>query len=126
MNLSVDRERINNYVLELCRQNKVECNWHFSDTTNSMYYRVYTEDSDVCFRISDHAKKKNNIPSIIVGRSTKLFQISKFVQNRIKYLKQRPARTIFAEFMRAQNGIVSCAGEFHVYHIGGAKYGIAR
>ncbi len=93
---------------------------------NTAVQKCSGEVSDVCFRISDHAKKKNNIPSIIVGRSTKLFQISKFVQNRIKYLKQRPARTIFAEFMRTQNGIISCAGEFHIYHIGGAKYGIAR
>lgn len=44
MDLAINKERIHNFVLDLCRQNKVECEWHFSENTNSMYYKIYKDD----------------------------------------------------------------------------------
>ena len=126
MDLALNREKVNNYVLELCRQNKVECAWHFSDTTNSMYYRICTQDGSASFRISDHAQKIITMPSITVGKSTKLLQIGKFVRNRINHLRRQATHKLFAEFMCTQNGVLSRADEFQIYRIGGAKYGIAR
>ena len=112
MDLAVYREKVNNYVLELCRQNKVECEWHFSDTTNSMYYRISIQEGSAWFRISDHAQKNIAIPSITVGKSTKTLQIGKFVRNRINNLRGRAAHKLFAEFMRAPGGAVSCVSNF--------------
>ena len=79
MNLAMNKERIHNFVLDLCRQNKVECEWHFSENTNSMYYKIYKDDVWLTFRISDHAKKQRSLPSITVSRSTTLQHVGKFV-----------------------------------------------
>ena len=126
MNLAMNKERIHNFVLDLCRQNKVECEWHFSENTNSMYYKIYKDDVWLTFRISDHAKKQRSLPSITVSRSTTLQHVGKFVKNRIDCLKGLSSYRLFSEFMRTQDGVISRAGEFHIYHIGGEKYGIAR
>ena len=105
MNLAMNKERIHNFVLDLCRQNKVECEWHFSENTNSMYYKIYKDDVWLTFRISDHAKKQRSLPSITVSRSTTLQQVGKFVRNRIDCLKGLSSYRLFSEFMRGKNAV---------------------
>lgn len=105
MILAINKERVHNFVLDLCRQNKVECEWHFSENTNSMYYKIYKDDVWLTFRISDHAKKQRSIPSITVGKSTTLQQVGKFVKNRIDCLKGLSSHRLFSEFMRGQNAV---------------------
>ena len=107
MNLAMNKERIHNFVLDLCRQNKVECEWHFSENTNSMYYKIYKDDVWLTFRISDHAKKQRSLPSITVSRSTTLQHVGKFVKNRIDCLKGLSSYRLFSEFMRTQDGVIS-------------------
>ena len=105
MNLAMNKERIHNFVLDLCRQNKVECEWHFSENTNSMYYKIYKDDVWLTFRISDHAKKQRSLPSITVSRSTTLQHVGKFVRNRIDCLKGLSSYRLFSEFMRGKNAV---------------------
>ncbi len=124
MNLSVSRERVHNFVLDVCRQNKVDCLWHFSENTNSLYYRIFKDDAWLSFRISDHAKKQRTLPSITVGKSTNFPQIGKFVQNRIDCLKGLAAHRLFSEFMR-KSGAADRRGEFGGSSIGGVGYGMA-
>ena len=105
MILAINKERIHNFVLDLCRQNKVECEWHFSENTNSMYYKIYKDDVWLTFRISDHAKKQRSLPSITVSRSTTLQHVGKFVRNRIDCLKGLSSYRLFSEFMRGKNAV---------------------
>ena len=105
MILAINKERIHNFVLDLCRQNKVECEWHFSENTNSMYYKIYKDDVWLTFRISDHAKKQRSLPSITVSRSTTLQHVGKFVKNRIDCLKGLSSYRLFSEFMRGKNAV---------------------
>lgn len=105
MNLSINKERIHNFVLDLCRQNKMECEWDFAENTNSMYYKIYKDDVWLSFRISDHAKKQRRMPSITVGKSTTLQQVGKFVRNRIDCLKGLSSYRLFSEFIRGQNSV---------------------
>ena len=105
MILAINKERVHNFVLDLCRQNKVECEWHFSENTNSMYYKIYKDDVWLTFRISDHAKKQRSLPSITVSRSTTLQHVCKFVKNRIDCLKGLSSYRLFTEFMRGKNAV---------------------
>ena len=105
MILAINKERVHNFVLDLCRQNKVECEWHFSENTNSMYYKIYKDDVWLTFRISDHAKKQRSLPSITVSRSTTLQHVGKFVRNRIDCLKGLSSYRLFSEFMRGKNAV---------------------
>ena len=105
MILAINKERVHNFVLDLCRQNKVECEWHFSENTNSMYYKIYKDDVWLTFRISDHAKKQRSLPSITVSRSTTLQHVGKFVRNRIDCLKGLLSYRLFSEFMRGKNAV---------------------
>ena len=105
MILAINKERVHNFVLDLCRQNKVECEWHFSENTNSMYYKIYKDDVWLTFRISDHAKKQRSLPSITVSRSTTLQHVGKFVKNRIDCLKGLSSYRLFSEFMRGKNAV---------------------
>ena len=93
MILSENKERVMNFVKEICRQKKVLCDAWAADNSNSLYFRIDFENDEnechVSFRISDHPKKRYipHFSVFVVSKSSNFKKIERFVNNRIETLK---------------------------------------
>lgn len=60
-------------------------------STNSLYIKIYKEEDQVVFRISDHHGKNESLPSFPVKKHTQVSTLERFVKNRISKLEERIA-----------------------------------
>ena len=59
-----------------------------STSTNSWYFKIYSGNTDMMFRVSDH-QTKSNIITLRFDKNTSFKNIENFINNRCKDLSNR-------------------------------------
>ena len=63
-----------------------------STSTNSIYYKVYTTNASILFRVADHSTKSSVI-TLRIDRKINANIVKGFVENRIKGLGKRTLKS---------------------------------
>lgn len=90
MNLESSSSAVIQTVLKICEKRHVPVHYEVANT-GSIYFTIESMPVHLTFRISDHPKSKRasaNLRTLLLQKNTKMVTVERFVENRIKALKQ--------------------------------------
>lgn len=96
MNLESSSHDIIQRVCKICEKRHVPVHYEVA-STGSLYFTMESMPVLFTFRISDHPKGKkglNGMKSLIIQKNTKMVTVERFVENRIKAMKQTAVSVI--------------------------------
>ena len=101
MNFESSSSAIIQTVNKLCQKKHVPVQCEVA-STGSLYFTIESMPVHLTFRISDHLKSKkaaNRMRTLLIQKNTKMATVERFVENRIKALKQ----TVVSVLLRGLN-----------------------
>ena len=88
MNKILDSEIIEKEIKKILQKNSdITYGMKSSNTTLSIYLRLYLGDCKHTLRISDHLTKKTDVKTLLIQKNTKLKTVINFINSGIKTLR---------------------------------------